>query len=65
MCNFLKITPDGTVTTYYTWTNPSLYGHGLKWGSGIGGWDDMSIYFAQPYDGTSVQRMEVGVHFRE
>jgi hypothetical protein len=62
-----RIPPEGgTVTTpYYIWSNPNQYGHGLKWGSGIGGWDDMSIYFAQPYDGDSVEKMEVGVPFRK
>jgi hypothetical protein len=63
--NLSKITPEGAVSTYYTWTNTSLYGHGLKWGSGIGGWDDTSIYFAQPYDLGTVQRMQVGVHYRD
>jgi hypothetical protein len=59
-----RITPDGAVSLYYTWSF-ATYGHGLKWGTGHDGWDDMSIYFPQPYDGNTVERMEVGVQYRE
>jgi hypothetical protein len=59
-----RISPSGAVSTYYTWSF-AQYGHGLKWGPGIGGWADTSIYFPQPYDGCTVMRMDVGVHYRE
>jgi hypothetical protein len=64
MSNLSRITPEGVVSVYYQWSF-NQYGHGIKWGSGIGGWDDMSIYFAQPYDGNTVERMDVGVPYRK
>ncbi|MCK9464249.1 MAG: SMP-30/gluconolactonase/LRE family protein, partial [Proteobacteria bacterium] len=61
-----RITAEGDASMFYSWaSNPGLYGHGLKWGSGIGGWDDASIYLPQPYDGNSVVRMRLGVHGRD
>jgi hypothetical protein len=59
-----RISPDGSPSLFYAW-DFTHYGHGLKWGSGIGGWDDMSIYVAQPYNGCTVERLQVGVHYRE
>ncbi|MCK9462988.1 MAG: SMP-30/gluconolactonase/LRE family protein [Proteobacteria bacterium] len=60
-----RISEAGEVSTYYSWAEPNRYGHGLKWGSGVGGWDDMSIFLPQPYDGNTVVRLEVGVHYRD
>jgi hypothetical protein len=59
-----RVTPDGTVSPYHTWTSSS-YGHGLEWGNGIGGWDAKSLYLPQPYDGNTVVRVEIGVPYRE
>jgi len=55
-----RITPDGDVSVLHEWTEQS-YGHGLEWGSGVGGWDDESIYLPQPYGGFGVVRIEIGV----
>lgn len=61
-----RITPDGEVTAVVSWgSNSSKYGHNLEWGSGIGGWDDQSLYMPQPYDGGSVVEVHVGVPYRE
>ena len=60
-----RISPEGAVSTYYDWPDTSHYGHGIKWGGGIGGWDDMSVFLPQPYDEYTVVRLEVGVHYRE
>ena len=60
----LRVTPDGVVSLYHTWSEE--YVHGLEWGSGIDGWDDESIYMPQPYTGNyGVLRMEIGVPYRE
>ncbi len=37
------------------------YGHGIEWGSGIGGWDTHSIFLPQPYDNNTVVEVEIGV----
>ena len=37
------------------------YGHGLEWGSGIDGWDPLSLYLPQPYDDHTVVQVEIGV----
>jgi hypothetical protein len=61
-----RVNTDGVTTLYHTWGS-GAYGHGLEWGSGIGGWDDKSLYLPQPYDSVanSVVRVEIGVPYRE
>jgi len=65
-----RITPAGEVSLYQDWEiameNAVMgsYGHGLEWGSGIGGWDKNSIYLPQPYDDNTVVRVDVGVPAR-
>ncbi len=58
-----RITPDGTLSTYHHWSEASMYGHGLKWGSGIGGWRRDALYSPQPWnDGKdTVVEVVVGV----
>jgi hypothetical protein len=56
----LQISQDGTVTVFYWWPN-SDYGHGHTWGTGIGPWDDHTLYLPQPYVGYRVLAMEIGV----
>lgn len=63
-----RITPEGEVTTYQQWEetgfDSSDYGHGLEWGSGLGGYEKTSIYLPQPYDDNTVVRVELGVPAR-
>lgn len=58
-----RIDPDGVVTTLYAEPlSPfSHYGHGIEWGSGIDGWNDHAIYLPQPYDGNTVNEIDLGV----
>ncbi len=58
-----RVDTAGVVTTLYNseTSGPNHYGHGLKWGSGIGGWDDHAIYLPQPYDGYTVNEIILGV----
>ena len=59
-----RVPPDGGGAMYHEWASSS-YGHGLEWGSGVGGWDDESLYLPQPFDGNTVVRVEIGVPYRE
>lgn len=55
-----RITPDGTVEDLMR-HRAGIYGHGLEWGSGIGGWRTDAIYLPQPYDGLTVRELVIGV----
>ncbi len=59
--NLFRITPEGTVSTYHQWADSSKYGHGLKWGSGIGGWRRDALYSPQPWNGGEETVVEVVV----
>jgi hypothetical protein len=54
-----RIESNGTVTSMVT-TNPTAYGHGVKWGSGLGGWMDDTLYQPQPYNGDTVREVRIG-----
>ncbi len=45
-----RITPEGTFTVYHHWPDMDFYGHGLKWGSGVGGWRKDALYSPQPWN---------------
>jgi sugar lactone lactonase YvrE len=55
-----RITPDGAVTLYLQQTREQ-YGHGVEWGSGLGGWRADALYLPQPYDGDTVVEVVVGL----
>lgn len=55
-----RITPEGTVEDLMR-HRAGIYGHGLEWGSGIGGWRTDAIYLPQPYDGLTVRELVIGV----
>ncbi len=55
-----RVDPAGVVTTLYD--GPfEHYGHGLEWGSGIGGWNDHAIYLPLPYSNNGVNEIDLGV----
>jgi hypothetical protein len=63
--NMYRISPDGEEV--FRWLNPSnddYYLHGIQFGSGIGGFDQFSIYGPQPYNGSSVGEAYAGVPYR-
>ncbi|MEZ4242015.1 MAG: hypothetical protein R3F59_38855 [Myxococcota bacterium] len=41
------------------------YGHGLEWGSGVGGWLDQAIYLPRPYANNKVTEVVIGVPSRD
>ena len=55
-----RVSPEGKVIRYFQF-EPAKYGHGLEWGSGIGGWNANALYLPQPYDGNTVVEVVVGV----
>ena len=55
-----RITPDGEPSILKQWTDTS-YGHGLEWGSGVGGFRSDALYMPQPFDGDTVVEVVVGV----
>ena len=55
-----RISPTGSVTALLTGLGGN-YGHALEWGSGIGGWQEMSIYMPQPYNNNNVMEVAIGV----
>ena len=58
-----RITPTGRVQAI---SDPGFdaYGHGLRWGNGVGGWRDDAIYQPQPYNSNKVVEVVVEVPFR-
>jgi len=56
-----RVRPDGQLALYHQWSYEH-YGHGAVWGNGIGGWLTDALYLPQPYDGSTVVEVVVGVH---
>ena len=60
-----RIGPDGDAELYHSWADDSTqYGHGVVWGSGIGGWREDALYLPMPYNGNSVQEIVTGTYSR-
>ncbi len=60
-----RIAPDGTVETFVDWPSLGEYGHGVIFGTGVGGWDAFSLFMPVPYGGNTVKEVGVGVPGRE
>jgi len=67
-----RITPDKKVTLLIEWwTNQnneeisSGYGHGVKWGLGVGNWKSDAIYLPQPYNNSTVTEVLINVPARK
>ncbi len=58
-----RITPDGQRSVLLEFSDEH-YGHGIAWGSGIGGWKTHSIYMPEPWFGNTVFEIDVGVPSR-
>ena len=58
-----KVDPQGVVTTILQANGSfsNMYGHGVEWGRGIGGWRDDAIYFPQPYNGNTMGEIVLGI----
>jgi sugar lactone lactonase YvrE len=55
-----RISQKGKVSVYHDF--PSFdYGHGHTWGTGVGSWDDHTLYVPQPYIGYRVAALTIGV----
>lgn len=58
-----RLTPDGQKSVFLEFSN-THYGHGITWGSEVGGWNPMSIYLPEPWFGNTVIEIDVGVPSR-
>lgn len=58
--NLYRVSPEGNVQRIVDFSF-SKYGHGIIFGSGVGGWKIDSIYLPQPYDGNTVVEIDIGV----
>jgi hypothetical protein len=58
-----RVDPEGVVTMLFDLqtSGSQHYGHGLEWGSGVGGWNHKAIYMPQPYEGNTVLEVVLGV----
>jgi hypothetical protein len=60
-----RVTPDGQVSLLVEAGGfGAQYGHGVTFGSGIGGWPDDALYQPLPYAGNNVLEVSVGVPYR-
>lgn len=59
-----RLSPDGQKSTYLDFGGSTHYGHGIAWGSGIGGWPSDAIYLPEPWYGNTVFEVTVGVPSR-
>lgn len=55
-----RVRPDGVVNRYLQW-DALQYGHGIRWGTGKGGFDEMALYLPQPNDKNTVVEVKIGV----
>ena len=56
-----RVSPEGVITPMYNPGNTTIYGHGLQWGNGQGGWRADALYLPMPYSGSLVREVVVGV----
>ncbi len=56
-----RVSEDATVELLGRKNSGRDYGHGLEWGSGIGGWKTSALYQPLPYDQNKVKEVLIGV----
>jgi len=57
-----RVEPDGSHEVFLDWSDDeSMYGHGVIWGTGVGGWRQDAVYLPMPYGGMRVQEVIIGV----
>jgi hypothetical protein len=61
-----RISPDGTevIKILNASFSDGMYGHGIAWGSGVGGWLEDALYIPQPNNGNTVGEARIGVPYR-
>lgn len=61
----MRIDPTtGNVSYLFDLPNLTNYGHGMQFGSGIGGWRDDALYLPNPYNNDTVSEVVIGVYHR-
>ena len=59
--NLFRIPPGGGQAEVYLNWDWNSYGHGLAWGSGVGGWLQDALYAPQPYNNNTVTEVVIGI----
>jgi len=54
-----RISPEGIPQVFVQW-GYNGYGHGLVWGSGVGGWRTDALYVPLPYNANQVKEVVIG-----
>ena len=55
-----RVRADASVEVLGRLNSGSDYGHGLEWGSGLGGWKTGALYLPLPYDQMKVKEVWIG-----
>jgi sugar lactone lactonase YvrE len=56
-----RVSADGSQVDSMVDARPQMYGHGLIWGTGEGGWRMDALYQPQPYKNATVREVVIGV----
>ena len=59
-----RISPGGVVSTLFDPVDGSKYGHGVIFGEAVGPFSETALYIPQPYNGSTVAYVEIGVPYR-
>ena len=61
-----RVSPDGSevVRVLRSTFDEGMYGHGVAWGSGVGGFREDALYLPQPVNGGTVGEAIIGVPYR-
>ncbi len=62
--NMYRIDPQGNVSLYLDMNVNNQYGHGARFGNGVGGFRLDALYVPQPYNGHTVAEIVIGVPSR-
>jgi hypothetical protein len=56
-----RVTHDGVINKIFSPPQFNQYGHGVTWGTGQDGWNQMSLFLPQPYNSNTVIEIDIGM----
>jgi len=59
-----RVSHEGEVELLWASAILTQYPHGVSWGTGRDGWDDLSIYLPQPYNDNTVVQIDLQIPYR-